>query len=55
MKGRRPDPPLTLVTDSIRDPWLGLGSGSVDLVVVAILLLASTVGWCQAPAALASA
>jgi ABC-2 type transport system permease protein len=27
--------PLTVVTNSIRDPWLGLGSGSGSLLAVA--------------------
>jgi ABC-2 type transport system permease protein len=29
--------PLSLVTDSIRDPWLGLGDGTSDLLVVCAL------------------
>ena len=29
--------PLTQVSDAIRNPWLGLGSSSVSLIVVAAL------------------
>jgi ABC-2 type transport system permease protein len=37
--------PLTHVTNAIRNPWLGLGSGTIDLVVVAGILTVSVVGW----------
>ena len=37
--------PLTHVTDSIRQPWLGLGSGSKHLIVVAAVLAISALGW----------
>ncbi|HEX3623774.1 MAG TPA: ABC transporter permease [Acidimicrobiales bacterium] len=40
--------PLTHVTSSIRQPWLGIGHGSWDLLVVAGVLLASAVGWRRA-------
>ena len=36
--------PLTHVTESIRNPWLGLGTGTAHLVVVAIFLLVSVAG-----------
>ncbi len=35
--------PLTMVTKAVRDPWLGLGSASGALMVVAVLAVASTV------------
>jgi ABC-2 type transport system permease protein len=34
--------PLTQVTDAIRDPWLGLGTASGSLIVVAVLAVAAT-------------
>lgn len=34
--------PLTQVTDAIRDPWLGLGTASTSLTVVAVLAVAGT-------------
>lgn len=37
--------PLTHVTDSIREPWLGLGTGSTPLIVVAAVLAISALGW----------
>lgn len=37
--------PLTHVTDSIREPWLGLGSGSWHLTVVATVLVVAALGW----------
>lgn len=37
--------PLTHVTDAIRDPWLGTGTGLVDLAIVAGFLAASALGW----------
>ena len=40
--------PLTHVTESIRNPWLGLGSGAGDLAVVALVLLVSVLGWRRA-------
>ena len=40
--------PLTHVTAAIRNPWLGLGSGSVDLAIVAAVALVSAVGWRRA-------
>ena len=40
--------PLTHVTESIRDPWLGVGSGGTDLAVVAGFLVASALGWWRA-------
>ncbi len=35
--------PLTLVTNAARNPWLGLGSATGSLVVVALLAVAVTV------------
>jgi ABC-2 type transport system permease protein len=35
--------PLTLVTNAVRAPWLGLGTASDSLFVVAILAAAATV------------
>jgi ABC-2 type transport system permease protein len=35
--------PLTQVTDAIRDPWLGLGTASGSLIVVAALAAAASV------------
>jgi ABC-2 type transport system permease protein len=29
--------PLTRVTDAVRDPWLGIGSATTSLIVVALL------------------
>jgi ABC-2 type transport system permease protein len=40
--------PLTHVTESIRDPWLGAGSGTGDLLVVVGFLAASALGWWRA-------
>jgi ABC-2 type transport system permease protein len=40
--------PLTQVTDSIRNPWLGLGTGATHLLLVAVILLVSVVGWRRA-------
>jgi ABC-2 type transport system permease protein len=40
--------PLTHVTESIRDPWLGAGSGGADLAVVAGFLVVSALGWWRA-------
>jgi hypothetical protein len=37
--------PLTHVTAAIRQPWLGLGSATWDLAVVAGVLVVSLVGW----------
>lgn len=37
--------PLTHVAESIRNPWLGLGSGTTDLVVVGLVFLVSVFGW----------
>jgi ABC-2 type transport system permease protein len=37
--------PLTHVTASIRQPWLGLGSATADLAIVAAVLVVSVVGW----------
>ncbi len=34
--------PLTLVTNAVREPWLGLGTASGSLVVVALLAVAAT-------------
>ncbi|MDQ6775519.1 MAG: ABC transporter permease [Actinomycetota bacterium] len=34
--------PLTQVTDAIRDPWLGLGTASGSLIVVAVLAVAAS-------------
>ena len=34
--------PLTLVTNAVREPWLGLGSASGSLVVVAVLAAVAT-------------
>jgi ABC-2 type transport system permease protein len=35
--------PLTVVTKSIRDPWLGLGTATTSLVIAAMLAVAATV------------
>ena len=35
--------PLTLLTNAVREPWLGLGSATGSLVAVAALALAFTV------------
>jgi ABC-2 type transport system permease protein len=40
--------PLTQVTDSIRNPWLGLGTGATHLLLVAVILMVSVVGWRRA-------
>lgn len=40
--------PLTHVTLAIRQPWLGIGHGSWDLVIVAGVLAASALGWRRA-------
>jgi ABC-2 type transport system permease protein len=40
--------PLTHVTDSIRNPWLGLGTGTRHLLVVAGVLVVSALGWRRA-------
>jgi len=40
--------PLTHVTDSIRQPWLGLGHASWDLAVVAGVLVVSAACWRRA-------
>jgi len=40
--------PLTHVTASIRDPWLGTGTGAADLAVVLVFLVASALGWARA-------
>jgi ABC-2 type transport system permease protein len=40
--------PLTHVTDSIRNPWLGLGTGTAHLGVVALVLVCSVLGWRRA-------
>jgi ABC-2 type transport system permease protein len=40
--------PLTHVTESIRDPWLGTRTGTGDLVVVLGFLAASALGWWRA-------
>jgi ABC-2 type transport system permease protein len=37
--------PLTHVTGAIRQPWLGLGGGGWDLLIVAGVLVVSAVGW----------
>ena len=37
--------PLTHVTDAIREPWLGLGTGAWHLAVVAVVLVLSVLGW----------
>jgi ABC-2 type transport system permease protein len=37
--------PLTHVTASIRNPWLGLGRGTADLSVIAVVLIVSVFGW----------
>ncbi len=34
--------PLALVTDSVRDPWLGLGDANGSLLVVAVIALLAT-------------
>lgn len=40
--------PLTHVTESIREPWLGAGTGAVHLAVVLGFLAASVLGWWRA-------
>jgi ABC-2 type transport system permease protein len=40
--------PLTHVTQSIREPWLGTGSGSGHLAVVLAILAVSALGWSRA-------
>ena len=35
--------PLTLVTNSIREPWLGLGNATGPLVAVIALALVATI------------
>lgn len=40
--------PLTHVTGSIRQPWLGLGTGGWDLAIVAGVLVVSALGWRRA-------
>jgi ABC-type polysaccharide/polyol phosphate export permease len=40
--------PLTHVTDAIRQPWLGLGSATTHLAVVAVILAVSVLGWRRA-------
>jgi ABC-2 type transport system permease protein len=40
--------PLTHVTESIRDPWLGTGTGAGDLAVVLAFAVASALGWWRA-------
>jgi ABC-2 type transport system permease protein len=42
--------PLTHVTEAIRQPWLGLGGGGWDLVVVVGVLVVSVLGWRRAVA-----
>jgi ABC-2 type transport system permease protein len=40
--------PLTHVTESIRDPWLGAGAGTGHLAVVLAVLAVSALGWWRA-------
>ena len=40
--------PLTHVTEAVRDPWLGLGTGAADLAVVLAVLVVSALGWWRA-------
>ena len=40
--------PLTHVLESVRDPWLGLGTGTGHLLVVLGFLVASALGWWRA-------
>jgi ABC-2 type transport system permease protein len=40
--------PLTHVTQSIRDPWLGTGTGSGHLAIVLAFLAVSALGWWRA-------
>lgn len=40
--------PLTHVTESVRDPWLGTGTGAGHLAVVAGFLAVSALGWWRA-------
>jgi ABC-2 type transport system permease protein len=35
--------PLTVVTKSIRDPWLGLGTATTSLIIAAMLAVVATV------------
>jgi ABC-2 type transport system permease protein len=37
--------PLTHVTRAIQDPWLGLGTGGVDLMIVVAIAVACVAGW----------
>ena len=39
--------PLTHVTESIREPWLGVGTGAGDLAVVLGFLAVSVLGWAR--------
>jgi len=40
--------PLTHVTESIRDPWLGAGTGAGHLALVLAVLAVSALGWWRA-------
>jgi ABC-2 type transport system permease protein len=40
--------PLTHVLEAVRDPWLGLGTGTGHLLVVLAFLTASAAGWWRA-------
>jgi ABC-2 type transport system permease protein len=37
--------PLTHVTRAIQQPWLGLGSGTADLAIVAAIATVCVAGW----------
>jgi ABC-2 type transport system permease protein len=37
--------PLTYVTRAVQQPWLGLGTGAADLVVVAAIAVVAALGW----------
>ena len=34
--------PLTLLTNAVREPWLGIGSATGSLVAIAVLAMAAT-------------
>jgi len=40
--------PLTHFTESIRDPWLGTGTGAGHLAIVSACVVVSVLGWRRA-------